>query len=86
MKNCFTRNKIILLEGDKMAKLTVGELREFIADVPEDTEVRIASLYNTLTEEHYHVSTDDISCSIDAEGSFLVLVPLEIEVSDDAGL
>lgn len=68
-----------------MSKLTVGELKEFISDIPDDTEVRIASLYNTITEQHYHVSTDDISCSIDVEGSFLVLVPSEIEVSDDVG-
>lgn len=68
-----------------MAKLTVGELREFIADVPDDTEVRIASLYNTMTEEYYHTSTDDITELTDAIGRYLILQPSEIEVSDDAG-
>lgn len=70
----------------RMNKLTVGELKEFIADIPNDTEVRIASIYDTATEQYCHVSTDDISCSIDAEGSFLILVPSEIEISYDAGL
>lgn len=68
-----------------MSKLTVGALKEFIEDIPDNVEVRIASLYNTSTEQHYHVSTSDISYSEDMFECAVVLEPSEIEISDDAG-
>lgn len=68
-----------------MGKLTVGELKEFISDMSDDVEVRVASLYNPWTEKYYHVSVDDISGSFDATGSFLILSPSEVDVNEEIG-
>ena len=67
-----------------MDKLLVGELKEFIKDIPDNAEVRISSIYNTSTESSYHVSASDISFCDDAECQFLILEPSEIEISDNA--
>lgn len=68
-----------------MGKLTIGELKEFISDMSDDVEVRIASLYNPLTEKYYHVSVDDISDSTDATGEFFILNPSEIGIDEEIG-
>lgn len=63
-----------------MVKITVGELKQFIADIPDDVEVRVSSVFNTLTEEYSHVSVCDISYTKEAFDSYLVLDPTEIGV------
>lgn len=67
-------------------KLTVGELKEFLDGIPDNAEVRISSLYNTYTEQSYHVNTSDISYYHDSYDKFLILEPSEIDVSDTAGV
>lgn len=61
-----------------MDKLTVGELKQFIEDISDNTEVRISSLYDTSTGLFYHAATSDIGFSNGA----LVLEPFEIKISD----
>lgn len=59
-----------------MDKLTVGELKAFIDKMPDDTEVKISSLYDTSTGLFYHAATSDIGI----ENGALVLEPFEIKI------
>lgn len=61
-----------------MIKFTVGELKEFVANLSDDIEVRIASVYDSKTDEYTHVSTCGVSYIKDDYGSYLVLDPSEI--------
>lgn len=66
-----------------MSKLTLGEFREFTADMPDSIEIRIASIYDCVNEKSYHTSTDEISGYSDAEGTFIILEPDKIQIIGD---
>lgn len=59
--------------------LTIGELKEFIADLPEDAPVLIDSIQRG--DKTYGSETLDVSFADTMDGKFLSITPATIEVS-----
>ena len=66
-------------EEDEEIALTIGELKEFIADLPNNALVLIDSVQRG--DNSYGTETLDISYISGMDGNHLHLVPTEIEIS-----
>lgn len=57
--------------------LTVGELKEFIKDIPDDYEVRLETETDRDTDEGIHHECTEIMGYNGAEGKYIILTPDE---------
>lgn len=63
--------------------ITVKDLRDFIKDIPDDTEVRIESEFHRSDETYYHHACEDMVMD---NKRYLILSPDNIFVGDqDSG-
>lgn len=60
--------------------LTIGELKEFIKDIPDSTEVRIVSEWSNHADCGLHHECTDIEESNDIEGHYVILHPDVIKI------
>lgn len=63
-------------------KLTIKELKELIRNTPDDTEVRISSIYERSSGAFYHTSVSAVLVDNDAYDSFFILEPYEIKMEE----
>lgn len=66
---------------NKDSKWTIGDLKDLICDLPDDTEVRVCSTFDSLTDTFYHVSIDDITYDVTEKVAYLVISPTELSVT-----
>lgn len=57
--------------------LTVGELKEFLNDIPDETEVRAETEYSEADDRGIHHECTDIMYSDDGHEKFVIIIPDE---------
>lgn len=62
--------------------LTAGELKEFLKDIPDRTEVRLETEYSEALDRGIHHECTDIMYSDDYSEKFVIIVPDEQELID----
>lgn len=63
-------------------KLTIKELKQLIKNAPDETEVRISSIYHKPSGLLYHTSISAALFDCDNGNSFFVLEPYELKVEE----